>query len=508
VLAEILASYLEVLVSSQREDKTGDSRQPSRRRFLKQGAALACMTAAGVAAASPQEAQQDPRLRTEFVPEEAVPKDHVLRDPWTGEMLREADGSLVTDWTGTPQWAAYQKNVRAMGSQYGNVEVDSRLYGARSPYVTTHRRGHDGGSGYGYSGTPTAPSSVKTYFFSLLSPVDAQMGIITPSALHFADEHGEIPNIDPRAHRLTLYGMVERPLTLNMDELMALPSVSRIHTVECNSDGETGRLRNVPWATAGHMYGELSCSEWTGVLMSTLLDMVGVKKGAKWFYASSADQYNQTWSIPLWKGLDDAMIVYGQNGEPLRPEQGFPIRLLLPGFQGTMNIKRLRRIKIADELTLFHRMYAEVQPDKKMTWFRMEFPPQSCILRPSGGQQLSRRGYQEIRGIAWSGGGKVVKVEVTVDGGRTWKEAQVQGPVHSKAHTRFVFPWTWNGEEAVIAARCTDERGSTQPTTPEAARVRGMDLQTFKTTVVQRNNIPQPWKIDRDGRVTNALFAI
>jgi len=206
--------------------------------------------------------------------------------------------------------------------------------------------------------------------------------------------------------------------------------------------------------------------------------------------------------------MDDAMIVYGQTGEHLRIEQGFPLRLVLPGFQGTMNIKRLRRIKVTDELTLFHRMYASVRQEKKITWFQMEMPPQSCILKPSGGQQLTRKGFHEIRGIAWSGGGKITKVDVTVDGGKTWKPAQVQGPVYSKAHTRFVYPWNWNGEEVVIASRCTDERGTVQPTTAEAAKLRGMDIAAFKTAVVQRNGITQPWKIDRDGRISNAIFSI
>ena len=153
-------------------------------------------------------------------------------------------------------------------------------------------------------------------------------------------------------------------------------------------------------------------------------------------------------------------------------------------------------------------MYEEEHPNHTTTWFRLEMPPQSCILRPAGGQRLTRRGFHEIRGVAWSGGGKVVKVDVTVDGGKTWKEAVIQGPVHSKAHTRFVLPWTWNGEEAIIAARCTDERGSTQPTTREAARMRGIDVETLKTKTIQRNNVMQPWKIDRDGRVTNAIFSV
>lgn len=480
----------------------------TRRLFLKRGAALAGMAAVGAVAASGQEGGQDPKLRTDYVPEEQVPKDHVLRDPWSGEMMRDEEGNLIVNWTGTPQWEAYRKNAKAMGSKYGTLEVDSRLYGVRSRFVTSVRRGFDGGSAFGYTGTPTAPSAAKSYFYSLMSPMDAQLGVITPSGLHFSDEHGEVPEIDPREHHLTIFGMVDRPLTLSMEDLMSLPSVSRIHTLECNTDGVTGGLRNVPWATAGHAFAENSCTEWTGVLMSTILDMVGVKKKAKWFYASAGDEYNQTWAIPLWKAMDDAMLAYGQNGEPLRPEQGFPLRLLNPGFQGTTNIKRLRRIKITDDLTLFHRMYQEVHPNNKITWFRLEMPPQSCILRPSGGQKLNQRGFHEIRGVAWSGGGKIVRVEVTVNGGKTWKDAVIQGPVNSKAHTRFVYPWTWNGEETIIAARCTDERGSTQPTTAEAARIRGIDVETLKTKTIQRNNIAQPWKIERDGRVTNALFSI
>ncbi|OFW28047.1 MAG: hypothetical protein A3J28_02160 [Acidobacteria bacterium RIFCSPLOWO2_12_FULL_60_22] len=476
----------------------------SRRRFLKQGAALAGLAAVGgIRPARGQFGQPDPRGRTEFVPDESVPQANILRDPWTGEMLRDSAGDLVVDWTGTPQWEAYRKNIRAVGGpRYGALEKDSRLYGVRSRFVTTHRLGIDGGG-------PTMPSTTKHTFFSILSPVEAQLGIITPNGLHFIDEHGEVPEMDPRQHRLTISGMVDRPLTFTMEELMALPSVSRIHTVECNSDGMTShRNRIAPWATAGDVYGELSCSEWTGVLLSKLLEMVGVKRGAKWFYASAADGYNQTWSIPMWKALDDTIIAYGQNGEPVRPEQGFPLRLLLPGFCGTMNIKRLRRIKITDELTLFHRMYNEQFPDNKMTWFRFEMPPKSCILHPSGGQQLTRRGFYEIRGIAWSGGGKITKVEVTVDGGKTWKDAEVQGPVHSKAHTRFVFPWSWNGEEVIIASRCTDERGSTQPTTAEFARFKGVDVDTLKARGSNRINITQPWKIDREGRITNAVYSI
>ena len=507
-------------MSSKKKKEDTEPKQSSRRRFLKHGVALAALAAAGIKTASAQTREDaaraalaqgptDPNKRTEYVPEDQVPKDHILRDPWTGEPMRDDAGDLIVDWTGTPQWEAYQKNIRAFaGPRYGKEAKDTRLYGMPSRFQTTYRRGFDGGSGFGNSGTPTAPNTTRRYFFSLQSPVDAQMGVITPSGLHFLDEHGEAPEIDPREHRLTIFGMVDKPLTLTMDDLMALPSVSRNHTVECNSDGETGNLRNDPDANAGHCFPELSCSEWTGVPLSVLMDMAGVKKGAKWFYAGSADGYNQTWSIPMWKAMDDALVAYGQNGELVRPEQGFPLRLILPGFAGTMNIKRLRKIKVNNEVTLFHRMYASVNKNNTMTWFKMEMPPQSVILSPSGAQQLTRKGFREIRGIAWSGGGKITKVDVTVDGGKTWRPATIQLPVHSKAHTRFTFPWSWNGEEVTIASRCTDETGASQPTTAEAAKIRGLDLETFKTTTVQRNGIPQPWKIAKDGRVTNAIFAI
>ena len=502
------------------KEKDMKLKQSSRRRFLKRSAMLAGLAATGgIRSASGQEFLKklpplpDPRERTDFVPDEAVPMDHVWRDPWTKEPMRDDAGELIVDWTGTPQWETYRKVVRSAGGpRYGAVEKDSRLYGVRSRFVTSHRLGSDGGSGIGFSGIPTAPNTTKVHFPSAGTPLEHQMGVITPSGLHFLDEHGEVPEIDPREHRLTIFGMVDRPLTLTMDELMDLPSVSRVHFLHCNSAGTTTYESAVqPWATAGRRFMEQGCSEWTGVLLSTLFDLVGMQKGARWFYASAQDEYNQTWSIPIWKAMDDAMIAYGQNGEPIRPEQGFPIRVLLPGFQGTMNIKRVRRIKITNEVTNFHRgvIYSEIFPDDKITWFRMEHPPNSCILRPSGGQHLTRHGAYEIRGVAWSGGGKITKVDVTVDGGKTWKPAEVQGPVHSKAHTRFVMPWSWNGEEVTIASRSTDERGSVQPATTAAlAKHLGRDVDTLISRGYNRFNAPQPWKIDRDGKVTNAIYSI
>jgi sulfane dehydrogenase subunit SoxC len=498
-------------MNSKQKSGKGDSRKSSRRRFLAQGAVLAGLAAVGAA----------PRVRAQglgalfdgtkepgYVPEAEIPKDHILRDPWTGEPLRDPEGNILVDWTGTPQYEKYLEGARQMGGPaYGWRKKDWRLYGYRSPYVTTYRLGTAG------TYTP-APSDVKTAFFSMLSPLQDQEGIITPASLHFHDDHGfEIPLVDPRKHRLVIGGMVEHPLEFTMEDLKRLPSVSRIHNVECNSNGTpTHHNRLEPWATPGDIYGELSCSEWTGVLLSTLLDMVGVKKGASWIWAGAADEENHTKSFPLEKAMDDCIIAYAQNGEPLRPEQGFPVRLLTPGWEGTTNIKRLAKIKVTDELGPHlreARIYTVMHSDGKIRWFQFEMQPKSCIIRPSP-THAPERGYNEIRGFAWSGGGKVTRVEVSTDGGRTWKDAEIQGPVHSKALTRFVFPWQWNGEEVMLASRCTDERGSTQPNTAETAKIWGVQPDYFRhpQTGIWRFNVIQPWKVDATGKVTNAILSI
>ncbi len=489
-----------------------DTREPSRRRFLKEGAALAGLAAVGAKALHAQglASLQDGTKQVGYVPEDQVPKDHVLHDPWTDEPMRDPEGNLLVDWTGTPQWETYLKGARQMGGpEYGWRKQDWRLYGYRSPYVTSYRIGTTGVN-------CPAPTTVKTPFFSMLNPLQDQTGIITPSGLHFHDDHGyEIPNVDPRKHRLMIFGMVDRPMVFTMEDLMRLPTVARIHTVECNSNGTpSNRSRLQPWATPGDIYGELACSEWAGVLLSTLLDMVGVQKGASWMWCGSADASNHTKSVPLWKGQDDAMVCFGQNGEPLRPEQGFPLRLLAPGWEGTTNIKRLARIKITDEPGPFlreSRIYTVLHPDNKARWFQFEMQPKSVITRPSPTYPINKQGYYEISGFAWSGGGTVTKCEVSVDGGKTWKEAQLQPPVLRKALTRFVFPWQWNGEEVMLASRCTDDRGTTQPTTAQLAKVFGVQPEYFKRPVgtgVWRFNVIQPWKLDRQGKVTNAILSI
>jgi sulfane dehydrogenase subunit SoxC len=258
------------------------------------------------------------------------------------------------------------------------------------------------------------------------------------------------------------------------------------------------------------MYGRTSCSEWTGVLLSLLLTEAGVQKGANWLVAEGAEPSKYEMSIPVEKAMDDIIVVYGQNGEPLRPEQGFPLRLIVPGWEGPRNIKWLRRIKVVDQpymTKLETSGTPSLRPDGKSRWFQFEMGLKSVITYPSVGQRLTSRGFHEITGLAWSGGSTIRKVEVSTDGGRSWKDAQLQEPVLRIAHTRFRFPWNWNGEEAVIQSRCTDERGDVQPSLAEFSKLWGVKPEYFQSASnVNHFNPVQPWRITSDGSVHNAMW--
>ncbi|MGH9679354.1 MAG: molybdopterin-dependent oxidoreductase, partial [Candidatus Acidiferrales bacterium] len=308
---------------------------------------------------------------------------------------------------------------------------------------------------------------------------------------------------------------VDRPLLFSVDDLKRLPSVSRFHFIECHGNSTTGGLsgaaRISPDATVLQTHGATSCSQWTGVLLSLLLQQAGVKKDATWMIAEGADENKHVKSIPLEKGLDDALVAYAQNGEPVRPEQGYPLRLVVPGWQGINNVKWLRRIELVDEPYMGMMeisRYPRLMPDGKSRWFEFELGPKSVITRPSGGQRLAVPGFYEIAGLAWSGGAAVRRVEVSTDGGQTWKEAQLQSPIASKAHTRFTMPWEWDGKEAVLQSRCTDEKGVVQPSVAQLARICGTDVNFFRKTtlIVSDFNAIQPWKVNRVGSVKNAIF--
>ena len=330
------------------------------------------------------------------------------------------------------------------------------------------------------------------------TPLQDLDGIITPNGLFYERHHGGVPAIDPARHRLMLHGLVDRPLIFTMDDLRRFPSESRIHFLECS--GNPGYKK--PYGkTASDLVGLVSCAEWTGVSLKLVLQEAGLQPGAKWVVAEGADAAAMTRSIPIEKCLEDAMLVYSQNGERLRPQQGYPLRLLLPGFEGNMSVKWLRRLHVAAEPAYSREetsKYTDLMPDGTAREFTFTMEAKSIVTRPSGGQRLSSQGFHEISGLAWTGRGRIKRVEVSVDDGKSWQEAQLQEPVLTRALTRFRFPWRWEGQSAVIQSRAIDETGYVQPTLAELLAVRGDNS-------VYHNNAIWPWRIDANGEVGNAL---
>jgi sulfane dehydrogenase subunit SoxC len=399
--------------------------------------------------------------------------------------------------------------ARSVAAEPALEKIDElHLYGERSHFVSSVRNGSINNPERRLKDEPVA--------FGLRTPLQDSVGIITPSSLHFTISHGfEPPDINPQEHRLLIHGMVDRPLIFSVDELKRLPFETRFHFIECHGNSSTrgpgGDARISVNATPQETHGFTSCSQWTGVPLSLLLKEAGVQKGATWIVAEGADEPKHSKSIPLGKALDDALVAYGQNGEPVRPEQGFPLRLVVPGWQGINNVKWLRRIDLVDEpymAMMETSRYPSMKLDGKSRWFEFELGPKSVITRPAGGYHLPGRGFHEITGLAWSGGGAVRRVEVSTDGGRTWKDAKIHDPIARKAHTRFSCPWNWDGEEAVLQSRCTDDQGVVQPTMVEVAKIWGVDIDFFQKTqqVVGDFNAIQPWRVNRDGSVQNALF--
>ena len=350
------------------------------------------------------------------------------------------------------------------------------------------------------------------------TPLQDSAGILTPASLHFMQTHdSRLPDIDPKQHRLTIHGMVDRPLSFTMEDLKRLPSVSRIHFLECHGNGSP--MRHTDHEKKGglpiqYVHGMTSCSEWTGVLLSVLLNEAGLQKGASWLVSEGGDDGKFSHTLPLAKAMDDVIVAYAQNGEPVRPEQGYPLRLVVPGFEGPSNVKWLRHIKVVDQpyMTWNESMNHSIpRPDLggKSRWYHFEMAPKSVITRPSSGHKLPSKGFYEITGLAWSGGGTVRKVEISTDGGKSWKHAKLQTPVLRMAHTRFTFDWSWDGEETVIQSRCTDDRGEVQPSLAELNKNWGI-TDAAHSQVGSRAihiNAIQPWKVARDGSVYDAMFS-
>jgi sulfane dehydrogenase subunit SoxC len=331
------------------------------------------------------------------------------------------------------------------------------------------------------------------------TPLHLMEGTITPAGLHFERHHNGVPDIDPGKHELFIHGMVKRPLAFSLETLMRYPMETQIRFIECSGNSGIFSQPQAAQVTAGELNGLLSCSEWTGVKLSTLLADAGVTKEAKWVIAEGADAAAMSRSIPLEKCMDDAMIALYQNGEAIRPEQGFPMRLLLPGFEGNMNVKWLRRLNVTDapvDARDETSHYTELMPGGKARQYMFAQAAKSAILKPSFGMSMKGPGLYEISGLAWSGAGRVSKVEVSADGGKTWAVAALTGPVLPKALTRFRMAWNWNGQPSTLMSRATDETGGTQPT-------RAAWIAEYAPGQGYHFNGIQSWDIAADGAVKN-----
>lgn len=342
--------------------------------------------------------------------------------------------------------------------------------------------------------TQTTQASVS------FAPLQSLFGIITPSGLHFERHHQGWWDIDPSKHRLMLNGMVKTPKVFTMDEIMRLPAVSRFHFIECgaNTGMEWG---NVAVPTCQYTHGMLSCSEFTGVPLITLLELAGADlKNGKFVLAEGADGSSMTRTIPMSLiRSGEVLVAYGQNGEMLRPENGYPLRLVVPGVQGVSWVKYLRRLEVGDQPwaskdEAIH--YMDLMPDGLHRQYTSIQECKSVVTTPSGGQVLLDKGYYNISGLAWSGRGKVKRVDVSVDGGRNWRTARLEGQVMSKCLTRFNLDWVWDGKPAIIQSRAMDETGYVQPSRPQLRAVRG-------TRSIYHNNAIQSWLVQESGEVRN-----
>lgn len=357
--------------------------------------------------------------------------------------------------------------------------MPTRAVGQRSPFEHPER-------------TPTGEQTGNS-----LTPLHELTGTITPADLHFERHHAGVPQIDPARHRLLIHGMVDRPLELSVEELKRYPAVTRIHFIECSGNGRAAYRAPTPQMSPQLVDGLTSNTEWTGVPLRMLFDEAGVRRGATWFLAEGSDACLLARSVPTSKALDDALVVWAQNGEALRPEQGYPMRLLLPGFEGNMNVKWLRRLKLADApfMTRWETAkYTDPLPNGTARMFSFVMDAKSIITSPAFPGTVPQRGWWTVSGLAWTGRGRIARVEVSTDGGKVWREAELQGSVLPRAHTRFTLPWRWDGRETVLMSRAVDETGYVQPTYRELRKVRGAGTDFHFNPI-------RAWRVRSDGSV-------
>jgi sulfane dehydrogenase subunit SoxC len=365
----------------------------------------------------------------------------------------------------------------------------SSPYGSPSPH-SSHIQRMSGTPNPGYPGGGASRS-----------PLQFLQGSITPNSLHFERHHAGVPAIDPAGHRLVINGLVRQPLAFSYEDLLRYPMVSRIHFLECSGNSGAMLRSNTAdsAATAQSIHGLVSCAEWTGVPLSVLLEEAGVLNQASWVAAVGADAASMGRSLPLAKALDDVMIALYQNGEPIRPEQGYPMRLFVPGWEGNISVKWLTQLKLLDEAAQFRdetSKYTDTLADRSSLQFTYPMGVKSLITSPSGQMQLNNPGVYEVGGIAWSGHGSISRVEISADGGRSWADAELQSQVHDRALTRFRLPWQWRGGEAILQSRAHDSRGNVQPTRSSILAARG-NIATY------HNNGIQSWSVNTAGELRN-----
>ncbi|WP_415400842.1 sulfite dehydrogenase [Tateyamaria sp. SN3-11] len=332
------------------------------------------------------------------------------------------------------------------------------------------------------------------------TPLEKLAGTITPNGLFFERHHSGVPEIDPDQHAFVIHGLVQRPLKFSVSDLLRYPMVTRTAFIECAGNSLFNSLDEPQQRSAGEIHGLIGNAEWTGIPLAALLDEAGVDPAGQWLLAEGGDAAKKSRSIPISKALEgDAMIALYQNGERLRPEQGYPMRLLVPGWQGSMNIKWLRRIKVTSTATHTKdetSKYTLLQKDGRARQFTYELGVKSVITSPSFGAAPVQKGLQQVTGVAWSGAGKIAKVEVSADGGRSWTDTVLHGTILPKAMTRFAIAWEWNGGPTVLMSRATDETGAVQPT-------RAAWYEPYAAGQLYHQNSIQSWAINQRGEVNN-----
>ena len=417
-------------------------------------------------------------------PDTAIDRRRFLRTGLAAGSAAIAGGSLANAAQGDPE--NLPPNI-ADWSRYLGDGVDARPYGAPSEFEAEVVRRNVAWL------TASTESSVN---FTPLHELD---GIITPNGLCFERHHGGIAEINPADHRLMINGLVDKPLIFTMDDIKRFPRENRIHFLECAAN--TGmEWRGAQLNGCQFTHGMVHCVMYTGVPLRHILEEAGLKTSAKWLLAEGADASGMTRSIPLEKALDDCLVAFRMNGEALRPEQGYPLRLVVPGWEGNMWIKWLRRIEVGDQ-PWHHReetsKYTDLLENGKARRFTWEMDVKSVITNPSPQAPITHgKGFTVLTGIAWSGRGTIDRVDITLDGGRNWRPARIDGPSLTKAVHRFYYEFDWDGSPLLLQSRAVDSEGHIQPTKDELRAVRG-------TNSIYHNNGIQTWHVLASGEVEN-----